>query len=125
MSFLISSHNLKELENICDRIGIINKGTTTIELGLDEIQDDYHKLQLAFRPDTPEVDILSGLKILHREKYGSTQQIIAEGSIPEITETINRGEPVIFDIMPLSLEEFFIYILGGEGNEYEVEQLVF
>lgn len=115
MTVLVSSHNLKELEGICDSIGILSKGTMMLERDLDELKTDVHKIQVAYinRPENP----YTGLNILHRETRGTVDLLIVKNKKEFVEEVISANKPAIFDILPLSLEEIFIYELGGEKDE--------
>lgn len=115
MTVLVSSHNLRELEGICDSIGIISKGSMLLERDLDELKADVHKIQVAYisRPDNP----YAGLNVLHKETRGTVDLLIVRNRKDVVEEIINESRPAIFDILPLSLEEIFIYELGGENND--------
>ncbi|SHH58080.1 ABC-2 type transport system ATP-binding protein [Caloranaerobacter azorensis DSM 13643] len=119
---LISSHNLKELENICDHVGIMHKGKMLIESNLDELKSDVHKIQIAYKNDFP-TNLDKELKILYKEKRGSIYLLIVKGNREKIVSTFNKYNPIILDILPLSLEEVFIYELGGAG--YEITNIIF
>jgi ABC-2 type transport system ATP-binding protein len=112
---LISSHNLRELEDICDHVGIMDHGKMLLERSLADMQGATHKLQLV--GDTPE-----GLDILHESNSGRLRTLIVRGSAQEITQRTAAVSPAYFDILPLSLEEIFIYELGGVN--YEVKNIV-
>ncbi len=116
MTVLVSSHNLREMEGICDSIGILSKGEMKIERELDELKADIHKVQVAFR-ETPEKDPYEGLTVLHKESRGSVDLLIIRNSREEVEAQVNTCNPAIFDMLPLSLEEIFIYELGGEGHD--------
>jgi ABC-2 type transport system ATP-binding protein len=121
MTVLVSSHNLRELEGICDSIGILSKGKMMIERDLDELKSDIHKIQVAFK--TPAEDPYKGLNVLHKESRGTVDLLIIRNRKDLVERTINEGHPVIFDMLPLSLEEIFIYELGGGDNE--IESIIF
>ena len=116
---LVSSHNLRELEDICDHVGIMNRGKILLERSLSELQENIAKVQLAL-PDG--VELPEGLTILHRSSTGRLQTLIVRGVTEEITNTLATAEPLFMDIVPLSLEEIFIYELGGE--HYEVKDII-
>ncbi len=116
MTVLISSHNLRELEDVCDYVGIMHKGKIVIEKALDDIKGNIHKIQVAFKNGMPE-DLSSKLEILKSEVFGSVYNIIVKGENAQ--EIIKSYEPLVCDIIPLSLEEVFIYELGGMGYEFE------
>ena len=107
---LISSHNLRELEDICDHVGILDQGKMLLERSLDDMQGTTHKLQLA--GNTPD-----GLDILHESNAGRLQTLIVRGSAEQITEKARQANLAYFDVLPLSLEEIFIYELGGVNDE--------
>lgn len=115
---LISSHNLRELESVCDHVGILHQGKIVIEKELDDIKSDVHKLQLAFKGDMPAA-LLEELKPMHTSTIGSVHLVIARGSLESLREKVAAYEPVIVDILPLTLEEVFIYELGGMGYEFK------
>ena len=112
---LISSHNLRELEDICDHVGIMDHGRMLLERSLADMQGATHKLQLV--GDAPE-----GLDILHESSSGRLKTLIVRGSAEEIQQRVAVAKPAYFDVLPLSLEEIFIYELGGVN--YEVKNIV-
>ncbi|PYG87251.1 ABC-2 type transport system ATP-binding protein [Ruminiclostridium sufflavum DSM 19573] len=118
---LVSSHNLRELEDVCDHVGILYKGKMMVERELDNMKSDIHKIQLAYTGDIPS-DIFKDIEILHKTKSGSVLQFIVRGSKDSIFSRVKSTNPVIMDILPLSLEEIFIYELGGKG--YEIENIL-
>jgi len=118
-TILISSHNLRELEDVCDHVGIMNKGTLMLERNLSELQENIAKVQLAL-PDGGELP--EGLNMLHHSSTGRLQTLIVRGKIDEITNTLAACQPLFMDVIPLSLEEIFIYELGGE--HYEVKDII-
>ena len=103
---LISSHNLRELEDVCDHVGIMDHGKMLLEKSLADMQGATHKLQIV--GETPE-----GLDILHESSSGRLKTLIVRGQTWEIREKAEKAKPVYFDVLPLSLEEIFIYELGG------------
>ncbi|QED48183.1 ABC transporter ATP-binding protein [Cytobacillus dafuensis] len=121
MTILISSHNLREVEDICDFVCIMHKGRTIIEKELDDLKSDTHKIQLAFKGPIPP-GIFENIKVLHKEKRGSILLYILNGKQDEIVANIEKYNPVIFDILPLTLEEIFIYEMGDVG--YAVQNIL-
>ena len=124
MTVLISSHNLRELEDVCDHVGIVFKGKTVIEKSLDDVKGNIHKIQLAYNLSDGEYEkqlekISQELEILHTSRIGSVSCLIIKGDTEKVKETIYATSPAIFDIIPLTLEEVFIYELGGMGYEFE------
>ena len=112
---LVSSHNLRELEDVCDHVGIMDSGRILLERSLADMQGNTTKLQMV--GPTPE-----GLEILHETSSGRLQTLIVRGSLEEVRQKVQQANPVYFDLLPLSLEEIFIYELGGVN--YEVKNIV-
>ena len=112
---LVSSHNLRELEDVCDHVGIMDSGRILLERSLADMQGNTTKLQIV--GPAPE-----GLEILHETASGRLQTLIVRGSMEEVRALVQQSNPVYFDILPLSLEEIFIYELGGVN--YEVKNIV-
>ncbi len=115
MTALVSSHNLKEIEGVCDTVGILDKGKLVIQRELDELKTNIHKIQIAFK-DKPE-DLYDNIEILNIKQVGSVDLIIARGDRDKIESELEAHNPLIMDILPLTLEEIFIYELGGLDNE--------
>ena len=115
---LVSSHNLRELEDVCDHVGIMNRGKIMIERTLSELQEGIVKLQLAL-PDGGTLP--DGLDILHKTSTGRLQTIILHGASAELEEKLSPCKPLFMDFVPLTLEEIFIYELGGA--DYEVKDI--
>ena len=112
---LISSHNLRELEDVCDHVGIMDHGKMLLEKSLADMQGATHKLQMVGNP--PE-----NLEILHESASGRLNTYIVRGSASEISNAVAAVKPVYYDVLPLSLEEIFIYELGGVN--YEVKNII-
>lgn len=121
MTVFISSHNLRELEDICDHIGILHKGSMIIQKDLDDLKSDVHKIQVAF--DEIPKDILDNIDVLYKEERGSIVLLIVRGKRENAISTLEKYEPKILDVLPLTLEEIFIYEMGGIG--YEIENIIF
>ncbi len=124
MTVLVSSHNLRELEDVCDSIGIMQDKKIIIEKNLDDLKTNIHKLQVAF-PDNVGDGLPAGyfkdFEILSHSENGSIHLFIIKGDRDKILAEIARRNPTILDVLPLSLEEVFIYELGGIG--YEVKNI--
>ncbi len=112
---LVSSHNLRELEDICDHVGIMDHGKMLLERSLADMQGATHKLQMVG-------DVPRSLQVLHESQTGRLRTLVVRGSAEEITAKLQCVNPVYFDVLPLSLEEIFIYELGGVN--YEVKNIV-
>lgn len=109
---LVSSHNLRELEDVCDHVGILNRGQVLLERSLSDLQDNTVKLQVAYAGVT-EPMLPSELNILHRSHVGRVYTYIVRGSRAEILRHMEITEPILLESIPLTLEEIFIYELGG------------
>ena len=109
---LVSSHNLRELEDVCDHVGILNRGQVLLERSLSDLQDNTVKLQVAYAGVT-EPMLPSELNILHRSHVGRVYTYIVRGSSAEILRRMEITEPILLESIPLTLEEIFIYELGG------------
>ena len=112
---LISSHNLRELEDVCDHVGIMDHGEMLMEKSLADMQGNTHKLQIV--GGAPE-----GLEILHESTSGRLKTLIVRGAAWEISTKAAAAKPAYFDVLPLSLEEIFIYELGGA--DYAVKEIL-
>lgn len=110
---LVSSHNLRELEDVCDHVGIMDGGRMLLERTLTELQDNIVKIQLAYADggDVPE-----GLEILHESAMGRLRTLILRGKSDELQQKLAATQPLFLDVLPLTLEEIFIYELGGAGH---------
>lgn len=113
---MISSHNLRELEDICDHVGILSNGKLLIQRKLDDLKTETHKLQVAFNKNFPE-ELEKKFEFLRKTQLGTVYSIILKGEKEEIVKEFKKYEPLIFDIIPLTLEEIFIYEVGGENDE--------
>ena len=109
---LVSSHNLRELEDVCDHVGILNRGKVLLERSLSDLQDNTVKLQVAYQGVTEPV-LPAELNILHRSHVGRVYTYIIRGSSQDILRRMQITDPVLLESIPLTLEEIFIYELGG------------
>ena len=117
---LVSSHNLRELEDVCDHVSIMNKGKVLLERSLSELQDNTVKLQVVFPGDTPNMP--DGMTVLHESAVGRVHTIIFRGKQSDIENALAVYKPVFMEAVPLTLEEIFIYELGGV--DYAVRDVV-
>ncbi|MGJ7921200.1 ABC transporter ATP-binding protein [Neobacillus sp. LXY-4] len=122
MTILISSHNLREIEDICDHIGILHKGKLLLEKELDELKTEVHKVQVAYKGGDSPKQLLKDLNILHSEKRGSVLLYIVRGQEEFIAEQFSKSNPILFDLLPLTLEEIFIYEMGDIG--YAIKNII-
>ena len=118
---LVSSHNLRELEDVCDHVGILSHGKVLLERSLTDLQDNVVKLQVAFpQPEPPQLP--GDLNILHTSQIGRVFTYIVRGNPADIKARMAAYQPLLLEALPLSLEEIFIYELGGE--DYAVRDIV-
>lgn len=112
---LVSSHNLRELEDICDHVGIMDHGKMLLERSLADMQGSTIKLQMVGQ-------IPEDLEILHESQSGRLKTLVVRGCAQEVEAKVQAANPTYYDLLPLSLEEIFIYELGGVN--YEVKNIV-
>ena len=112
---LISSHNLRELEDVCDHVGIMDHGRMLLERSLADMQGNTLKLQMVG-------DVPADLEILHESQLGRLKTLVVRGSQEEVEAKLQATNPIYYDLLPLSLEEIFIYELGGVN--YEVKNII-
>lgn len=118
---LVSSHNLKELEDVCDHVGILSRGRVLVERSLSDLQENVVKMQVVFQeremPKLPE-----DMEVLNVSQVGRITTLIVRGRAHEITNRLSVYCPILLEALPLTLEEIFIYELGGE--DYEVRDVI-
>ena len=112
---LISSHNLRELEDVCDHVGIMDHGKMLLERSLADMQGNTVKLQLVG-------EVPADLEVLHQSHSGRLSTYVVRGTAQEVIDKVTLQNPAYFDVLPLSLEEIFIYELGGVN--YEVKNIL-
>lgn len=115
---LISSHHLGELERICDHIGIIHEGQILLEESIDDLKSNVRKIQVAFKGDIPE-KIKSNPDILKIENRGKVYEIIVNDNVDIFIENLKKYNPILLDTIDMSLEEIFVYKMGGVGYGFE------
>ena len=116
---LVASHNLRELEDVCDHVGILSRGKVLLERSLSELQDNIKKLQ--FVPNETGA-MPEGLEIVHSHAAGRMHTLIVRGQSEEILSAAAAAAPVYYEEIPLTLEEIFIYELGGA--DYAVKDII-
>ena len=112
---LLSSHNLRELEDVCDHVGIMDKGKVLLERTLSDLQDNTVKIQVAYKT-AEEPTLPTELQILHHTQVGRVHTYIMRGSSEEICRRMQITDPVLLEAIPLTMEEIFIYELGGADD---------
>ena len=116
LTTIISSHNLKEINEVCDTVALMHKGKIIFNRDLDSVKGNIHKVQAAFAIDYDK-DAFSDLDVLHYERNQSLTYLIIKGDEDEIKSKLNIKKPLVLDIIPLTLEEIFIYEMEGLGYD--------
>ena len=116
MTVLVSSHNLRELEDVCDRVIIMNKGRILLESGVDELQNGIMKLQLAYDGEAPELTLPG---IMSKHVSGRVTEMIIRGDENEIIGELEKTSPLFIEKLNMSLEEIFINEVGGDDDEFK------
>lgn len=117
MTIFISSHHLNELDSMCDHIALMNNGKIVFEQGLEDLKEQYHKVQIVMESSKDLYAVEKKLHVLHHGMLGKIHTFIIEGNKEEIKSTIDAFQPLIHESIPLNLEEIFLYTLGGMSDE--------
>jgi len=120
---VIASHNLRELEDICDHVGLLHQGGVLFSKDLEDIKTGVHKIQCVLPDTTDEEQLLKELDVLQCTRNGSLLTLTARGTKMEITQRIEQRNPVFWEVLPLTLEEIFISETEVAG--YDIKNLVF
>lgn len=116
-TIMISSHNLRELEDVCDHVGIVSNGKMIVQRSLDDLKTETHKVQVAFKDGKFPKELEEKLNLLRKSQLGTVYSTILKGDRDQIISEYKKYDPVVLDIIPLTLEEIFIYEVGGEEDE--------
>lgn len=114
MTVVISSHNLRELEDICDQIALIDNKKVVMSGQVDTIKDEFHKFQVGFR-EVLDVAGFNGLDIIHQEQVGNVFTLVIKGSLEVIKAQLESLDPALYVELPLNLEEIFVYEMEARG----------
>ena len=117
---LVSSHNLRELEDVCDHVGIMHHGKVMLERSLSELQGSVCKIQVAYQERMPKLP--ADFEVLHMSSTGRVYTMIVKGNPKEAKLRLEQTSPMLIDVLPLTLEEIFIYELGGA--DYAVKDIL-
>lgn len=120
---VIASHNLRELEDICEYVGLLHRGGILLEKDIDDMKLNIHKLQCVIREDEMLQKIRSGLEVVTIDNRGSLYTVTVRGDKEKILEFMEQLNPVFYELLPLSLEEIFISETEVKG--YDVKVLLF
>ncbi|MGP7815677.1 ABC transporter ATP-binding protein [Niallia sp. 01092] len=118
MTVIVSSHNLREVEDICDHVSIIHEGKCILEKDIDDLKSDVHKIQIAFKTGTDPI-WKEKLNPLYVEQRGSVVMLIVKGNKEQIITELEEQHPLLLDILPLTLEEIFIYELEDKNYAFQ------
>ncbi len=118
LTTVISSHNLKEINEVCDCAALLHQGKIIFNRDLDDLKGNIHKIQAAFPKDYGK-EAFTDMEVLHYEKNQSITYLIVKGDEEFIRKNINEKEPLVFDMIPLTLEEIFIYEMEGMGYDFK------
>lgn len=121
LTVLASSHNLREMEDLCDAVSIMHEGHVLISQDLNEVKGSHCKLQIAFK-ELPNEDFYKDLNVVHKSIKGRIITCILRGDISNVEEKVSKYNPLMYDILPLTLEEIFAYEMGEIG--YEIENII-
>lgn len=116
---LLTSHNLRELEDLCDHMGLLVEGRIMFESDIDSLKTEMFKVQIALPNKNFDRDEFRQLKVLYYKKSGSIATMIVKGDRELVTDVLRSKQPIILDLLPLSLEEVFIYEMEGYGYEFD------
>ncbi len=117
MTAIIASHNLREMEDICDSFGLLHKGELVFAHDIDAVKSELHKVQAVFNADF-DAEKLSGMSILGYSQRGSVVSFIARGSLDDINSKMIELTPTFFEVIPLTLEEIFICEMEEKGYDF-------
>ena len=121
VTVLVSSHNLRELEDVCDHVGIMDHGKVILERSLDELQSSVCKIRVAFAEENPLLP--KNLHVMNHTMAGRVHTLIVKEHPDVAREKLKSLQPLLLDVLPLTLEEIFIYELGGK--DYAVKEILF
>jgi len=105
---IIASHNLRELEDICDHVGLLHKGGILFSRDLEDMKCNIHKIQCVFKEQDTELELLRELQVLKSVRAGSLLTITVRGNREEIVRKTETKAPLFYEVLPLTLEEIFI-----------------
>lgn len=117
-TIIMTSHNLRELEDICDNLGLLYKGNILFESDIDTLKTNMFKVQISLKQDFDK-NTFKKLKILSYKKVGSVATLIINEEGHDSKKYLESLKPIILDYLPLTLEEVFIYQMEALGYEFE------
>ncbi len=121
LTVVVASHNLRELEDTCDTVGLLHRGGILFEKGLDDLKDNFHRFQFAYADGEPPLP--EGLDVVGLERRGRLITLVARGDVDEILTALRRTDPSFLELLPLTLEEAFIQEMEVAG--YDANNILF
>lgn len=118
MTIIISSHNLREMENLCDTVGVLHDNKIVIEKSISDIKDSIHRYQVAYKPMIDIVLLEEKLDVVTKNIRGNILEIVVRGNSEEITGVFESFNPLLIDKMELSLEDIFICEMEVSGYDF-------
>ena len=115
---IVTSHSLRELEDLCDHLSLLHKGGLVLDSDVFELKTSQFKVQVAFKDDFDESKF-EGIRITRYRQEGSVANMIVSGDREQTMDIINAMNPVVFDVLPLTLEEVFTYEMEALGYEFD------
>ena len=119
---IIASHNLRELEDICEYVGLLHKGGILLEKDIDQMKLSIHKLQVVVKEEEMLLKLKTGLEVVTCDNRGSLYTITVRGTREQVTSFMEALDPVFYELLPLSLEEIFISETEVKG--YDIKSLL-
>ena len=119
---LVSSHNLRELEDVCDQLALLHKGGLVLESDIEHLKTSQFKIQIAFHEEYDRSKF-EGIRISHFEKSGSVCNMIVSGDREKIVQKLQEMQPILLDVLPLTLEEVFTYEMETLGYTFHIDEL--
>ena len=119
---VIASHNLRELEDVCDHVGLLHRGGVLLSKDLEDMRTNIHKIQCVFQSEEQEEALWKQLSLVKKEERGRLRTLTVRGSYEEVKELVQNAQPVFFEMLPLTLEEIFISETEVAG--YDIKKLI-
>ena len=123
MTPVIASHNLRELEDVCDHVGLLHRGGVLLSKDLEDMRTNKHKIQCVFQTPEQEETLWKQLSLVKKEERGRLRTLTVRGSYEEVRELVQNAQPIFFEMLPLTLEEIFISETEVAG--YDIKKLIF
>ena len=121
-SAIITSHSLRELEDVCDQLALLHKGGLVLESDIEHLKTSQFKIQIAFHEEYDRSKF-EGIRISHFEKSGSVCNMIVSGDREKIVQKLQEMQPILLDVLPLTLEEVFTYEMETLGYTFHIDEL--